>query len=337
MYNKSCIKSIGICAGISGALLANPAQADVNIPENLAQKETIPINIIPGQTTAINFENEDRVSYLILSDRSKIVYSLNAPIDSGQAKSIFLRNIKPLDFPGEINSNKPNLFVVAIDDEGKQRQYEFIIDNSQEHDRKINIIPEKTKKTKKPANVINTALGAATPADIRIGLKYKLRRGEISPEDSIALYTSEAVALTQNSQKSLIALAEELEIPLSALSEFGRTGLAQKAKFRLQQANKKKKNALKLARMSLIEERLENFIIDTDLGEANLKDIKFGLSVMRKRETITEEKAKRISKLIEQTKNGKRNFSSEEKEELRNIGRLGLAFSSRLRILGTID
>lgn len=335
--NKSCcIKGIGICAGVAGALLASPAQADINVSENVAQKKSIPINIIPGQTTAINFENNDRVSYLILSDRSKIVYSLNASTDSGQAKSIFLRNIEPLDFPGELNSSQPNLFVVAVNKEGIQKQYEFIIDNSQTYDTKVNIIPEKKKDKTKPINVINTELGTATPEDVRIGLKYKLRKGEVSTEDPIALYTSEAIALTQNGGKTLLALANELEIPLSVLSEFGRTGLAQKAKFRLKQANKEKANALRTARRSLIEEQLEQFIIETDLGDANLKDVEFGLSVMLKRETITAEKAKRISELIKQAKNGRRNLTPKDKEELQNIGRLGLAFSSRLRIKGTI-
>lgn len=335
--NKSCVNSFGICAGIAGALLASPAQADVNIPENIAQKQTILINIIPGQTTAINFENNDRVSFLILSDCSKIVYSLNAPTDSGQAKSIFLRNIEPLDFPGEITTNKPNLFVVAIDEQGRQKQYEFIVDNTQQYESQINITPEKQKAPKKPTNVINTELGAATPEDIRIGLKYKLKKGEISPEDPINLYTSEAIAITLNSQKTLIALAKELEIPLSVISEFGRTGLAQKAKFRIEEANKKKASALKLARRSLIEAQIHKFAIDTDLGEANLKDIEFGLSVMRKRETITKEKAAKISRIIKQIRNGKRNLLAEDIEELRNIGRLGLAFCSRLRIFGTLD
>ena len=335
---NSCINGIGIGAGIAGAaLLATPAQADINIPENLAQKEVIPINIVPGQTSAINFENDERVSYLVLSDRSRIVYSLNAPTDSGQARSIFLRNIKPLNFPGEITSTRPNLFVVAIDEQGKQRQYEFVVDNTQQHDSKINIISEPKKTPKKPANVINTELGSATPEDVRIGLKYKLRKGEVSPEDPIALYTSEAIATTFNSPKTLLALAEELDIPLSVLSEFGRTGLAQKAKFRIQEANQRKANTLKSARRSLIEEQVDNFTLDTDLGEANLKDIKFGLSVMLKRETISEQKAQRISKIIQQAKSEARKLSLEERAELRNVGRLGLAFSSRLKILGTIN
>lgn len=334
--NNSCVNSIGVCVGITGALFATPAQADVNIPEDIAQKETIPINIIPGKTSAIHFENDERIHYLNLSDRSRIVYDLNDSPESGQAKSIFLKNIEPLDFPGEITTPQPNLRVIAIDNQGAQKQYEFIVDNSQKHENEISITPQKQIVPQKPANVINTDLGAATPADVSTGLKYKLRNGEISPDDPLIMYTSEAIALTLNGEQTLLALAQDLEIPLSVLSEFGRTGLAQKTKFRIQEANRKKANALKTARRSLIKEQIDRFVIDTDLGQANLKDIEFGLSVMHKKETITEEKAQRISKLIEQAKNGRRNLSVEEKDELQSIGRLGLAFSSRMRIWGTI-
>ena len=334
--NKIYINGVGIFAGIAGALLTTPAQADINIPENIAQKEPIPINIIPGQTSAINFENEDIVSYLILSDRSKIVYSLNAPTDTGEARSIFLRNIQPLDFPGELTSSQPNLFVVAVDSQGVQRQYEFIIDNSQEYDTKINIIPKRRKAKEKPTNVINTDLGAATPEDIRIGLKYKLRKGQLSLDDPIALYTSEALAITLNEDKTLLALAREFDIPLSVLSEFGRTGLAQKAKFRIQEANNKT-NPLRTARRSLIEKNITNFVIDTDLGEANLQDIKFGLSVMLNRGYINRQEAKTISEILKRIETSNTNLLAEEKEKLQRVGRLGLAFNARQRIFGTLD
>ena len=333
---NSPVSSISFVAGITGILFATSAQADVSIPEDIAQKETIPIKIIPGQTSAIHFKNEDRIHYLNLSDRSEIVYDLNDSPESGQAKSIFLKNIKPLDFPGEITSNKPNLRVIAIDREGIQKQYEFIVDNSNEHDSEIFITSQKQVVSQKPANTINTDLGTATPADISIGLKHKLKQGEISLEDPLVLYTSEAIALTLNSEQNLLDLARDLEIPVSVLSEFGRTGLAQKAKFRIQEANQRKANALKTARRSLIEKH-SRFAIDTDLGQATLKDIEFGLLVMRQKETIGEKKVRRISKVIEQIKNDPRNVSLEDRNELQSIGRLGLAFSSRARIWGTIN
>ena len=333
---NSCVSSIGIVAGVTGALLATPARADVNIPEDIAQKEIIPIKIIPGQTSAIHFENDDRIHYLNLSDRSRIVYDLNDSPESGQAKSIFLKNIESLDFPGEITTSQPNLRVVAIDEQGVQKQYEFIVDNSKKHDNEISITPQEQIVPRKPANVINTDLGAATPADVSTGLKYKLKKGEISPDDPLVIYTSEAIALTLNGEQTLLALAQDLEIPLSVLSEFGRTGLAQKTKFRIQEANRKKANALKTAGQSLIEDQIDDFVIDTDLGQANLKDIEFGLLVMRKKETITNKKARIISKLVKQSRSERQNLSVEDENELRSIGRLGLAFSSRRRIWGTI-
>lgn len=335
--NKSYIAGVGIFTGIAGALLANPAQADINIPENIAQKTPIPININPGQTSAINFENDEIVSYLILSDRSRIVYSLNASPESGEARSIFLRNIKPLNFPGEIASSKPNLFVVAVDNQGRQKQYEFIIDNTQNSDKNINIIPQRQEPKSEPINVINTDLGAATPEDIRIGLKYKLQQREIDPEDSIALYTAEAIAITLNGDQTLLALATEFDIPLSVLSEFGRTGLAQKAKFRVQKITNNKVNSLRTVRRSLIGKNNNNFVIDTDLGEANIKDLEFGLSVMFQRGYINEQEKKQISAIIKQIKTTNKNLSKQEQEKLQRVARLGLAFNARQRIFGTLD
>ena len=218
-----------------------------------------------------------------------------------------------------------------------QRQYEFIIDNTQKSDSNINIIPKQQKAKTKPTNVINTDLGAASPEDIRIGLKYKLRKGEVSPEDPIALYTSEAIAITLNGDKTLLALAHELDIPLSVLSEFGRTGLAQKAKFRIQKINNNKVNPLRTARRSIIEKNITNFVIDTDLGEANLQDIKFGLSVMLNRGYINRQEAKTISEILKRIETSNTNLLAEEKEELQRVGRLGLAFNARRRIFGTLD
>ena len=331
-----CVSSIGIVASITGTLFATSARAGVDIPEDIAQKEIIPIKIISGQTSAIHFKNHDRIHYLNLSDRSKIVYDLNDSPESGRAKSIFLKKIESLDFPGEITTSQPNLRVIAIDEQGVQKQYEFVIDNSKNHDNEISITPQKQIIRRKSANVINTDLGAATPADVSIGLKYKLKKGEISSDDPLVMYTSEVIALTLNGEQTLLALAQDLEIPLSVLSEFGRTGLAQKAKFRIQEAHRKKANTLETARQSLIEEQIDGFVIDTDLGQANLKDIEFGLLVMSKKEIITEKKAQIISKRIKQIRSGRQNLSVKDENELRSIGRLGLAFSSRRRIWGTI-
>jgi hypothetical protein len=342
MMNKSHFINIGFGASIAASLAATPAQAEMLITENIAQTQAIPINLTSGQISSIHFQNGYRISYLILSDRSKIVYSLNAPTESGEARSIFLRQIDTLSFPGETTSNQPDLRVVAIDNRGNQRNYKFIVDNSQEHESDITIVPPPNKpRAKKTPNVIYTDLGAATPEDIRIGLKYKLDKGEVAPEDPIALYTSEAIAITLNEQKTLLALSKELNIPLSVLSEFGRTGLAQKTKFRLQQANREEARrnqlSLKMARRSLIKESINRPVIKTDLGEATVKDINFGLSVMLEREYITDHEAQEINEILQQVKANNQNLSEQDKAKIQRVARLGLAFNARLRIFGTLD
>jgi hypothetical protein len=333
--SNSYITGIGVGAITGASLLAAPAMAAVSIPDNLAQTKPIHINVISGKTTAINFHNERIISYLILSDRSTLVYSLNAPPESGQARSIFLRQIKPLDFPGETTSNTPNLFVVVLNEDGNQEQYEFIIDNTQRYETEINIVPEERKAKPKLANVINTELGAATPEDIRIGLKYNLRKGHLSPEDPLVLDINEAIAITLNENKTLLTLAKELDIPLSVLSEIGKTGLAQKAKYRIQQAKESNAN-LATARRSLINSHTD-FVIDTDLGDASFVDIQFGFSIMRQRDYISPLQAEKIVSIIRLAQNDSGKLSFEEKAILRRIGRLGLAFNARRKIFGTLD
>ena len=169
---------------------------------------------------------------VILSDSSRHVYTLNAPTDSGAAKSIFLRRIKPLDFPGETTSPKPNLFVVTQDLTGTQKQYEFILGAETGEETNITISPTSVPKTKPPL-VIETELGTATPKDIRTGLRLKFHQGQLDESDPIALAVAETLAIALNEDRTLISVAEELNVPLSFLSELGRLGLAENARAKL--------------------------------------------------------------------------------------------------------
>ena len=119
---KPLILGIGVAA-----IMAAPACAEVKIPDGVAQTQPTPINVTPGEITSIHFQNQEIITYVILSDSSQHVYSLNAPTESRAARSIFLRRIKPLDFLGETTSSNPNLFIVTLDPQGVQKQYEFVL------------------------------------------------------------------------------------------------------------------------------------------------------------------------------------------------------------------
>ena len=195
----------------------------VTIRDDVAQTQPTPINVTPGKITSIHFQNEEIISYVILSDSSQHVYSLNAPTESGAARSIFLRRIKPLDFPGETTSSSPNLFIVTLDPQGIQQQYEFVIGCEKTTAQNITI-------SSHSAVAVETELGVATHHDIRAGLKLQLRQGRLSESDQIVLAVAETLAISLNKDRNLIEVAEEMDIPLSLLSELGRIGLADRTR-----------------------------------------------------------------------------------------------------------
>ena len=125
------------------------------------------------------------------------------------------------------------------------------------------------------------------------------------------------------------------------MSEFGRTGLALKTKFRLQKANQEEAQrnqlSLKMTRRSLFQESINRPVIKTDLGEATVKDINFGLSVMLEREYITDHEAREINEILQQVKANNQNLSEQDTAKIQRVARLGLAFNARLRIFGTLD
>lgn len=237
IYKSLIPLTIGI--GINFIALLPVAASKVRaLDSKIASSETISTVVAPGKSTPISFNNDEVITFVLLSDQSSNVYTLNAPIESGQAKSIFLRQIETLDIPGTTKSDRPNLFVVTTDSQGKQKQYEFSIHNansSVDNDR-ISIIekkkPEVTPPKTKPQNVIVTSLGEATPSDIKLGLETKLRLGSLSPEDPIIYSVAECIALAMNGTPMAEA-ANSFDVPLSVLIELGSLGLSQKTRQRL--------------------------------------------------------------------------------------------------------
>ncbi|BAZ47132.1 hypothetical protein NIES4102_41780 (plasmid) [Chondrocystis sp. NIES-4102] len=325
----------------AGTLITTPAYADINIVDVQAQKSPTIIEIIPGKTTAINFKNQEIISYLKLSDKSKTVYSTNAPIESGQAKSVFFTAIEKLTFPGEITTSTPNLFIVSLDPQGRQREYEFVIKQKligeKLNNNKINIISLPTTPPK-PALNIKTDLGEATADDIRAGLTYKLKNGELGNNSATALLVAEAIAISLNENRPMLSIAKDLQISLALLSELGRTGLIQKAKYQFKQAPTP--SSLNQARQLIMEE--SNNSIITSLGVATLQDIEFGMDVMKQKGLIKDNDALTVTTIIRQIKNyettlNRAGENPKIRDLLSEVGRLGLAFEARQRILGSLN
>lgn len=360
--NQPILLTSTLC-GIASAttLLASPAEAQIIIEDNIAQQEATPIKIVPGRTSTIHLKNESSISYIKLSDPSKTVYSVNAPVNSGYAKTIFLNQTEKNKFPGQTTHDRPNLYVVAIDEEGNQKNYEFIIDNSPQNDTKISIVSPPTEENK-PVNAINTELGLASPYNVLEGLKYKLRKEEISSDSPLIMYVSELISTTLNSDKTLLEAAEEFQVPLSVLAELGRVGLIEETKARKLHAERIQAFGDRETEMVMspppkpipttrdlvpppvnISSSLPQNqtvaatnlnIIETDLGSATLEDVKFGLSILRQKNQISEQKARSLELAI---KGNLQVNNTATMTEIREIARIGLAFETRLRVRGSIS
>lgn len=88
----------------------------------------IAIKVWAGRITAIDFSpTNERITSVVLADPSRLVYTLDTPIASGQASTLFLRQIELLKFPGITYSKQTNLLVKTIDSQGKSQLHSFEI------------------------------------------------------------------------------------------------------------------------------------------------------------------------------------------------------------------
>lgn len=229
--------TVGISLGFS---CINPATAQVRtIEQQDARTKPISVYLKEGEADLIGFENDEIITFILLSDPSKNVYNSDAPIESGQARAITLRQIEEIDIPGTTSTEIPNLFVQTVDAQGKVGRYQFHIYNDSQikDDNQIAIIPTKPEpKPKiippKPNNIIQTVLGEATPEDILLGLDTVLKKGQLSPEDNLVFQINEYAAMTMNGFSASQAI-KKVEVPLSILQKIGSIGQQEDARRRL--------------------------------------------------------------------------------------------------------
>ena len=227
---------IGTSFGLGCGSLVN-AETKV-IEEQIARTQSNDIYVVEGKATPINFNNDEVITFVILSDLSRNNYVTNAPVESGQAKSIFLRQNDKLDIPGTTTSIHPNLIIVTTNAQGEQLEYEFIIHNSSSEEDKYNIAIEAAKPKPKPKvvtlpkNTIETTLGEATPRHVELGLDDNLERGKLRSDDELVFAIKEYIALTQNGSSASSAL-KQTKVPLSVIQSLGETGQIEDTRRRL--------------------------------------------------------------------------------------------------------
>ena len=182
------------------------------ISEEQAQANAIPVDIYTGRGSVIDFRNGEVIAYIQLSDMSEIVYSTNAPLESGRSSMVVLREIEPLNFEGQTTAAVPNLIVSTIDLEGVSRTYIFDLHLKQERpsdarDNGIAIVPTNVspmpvarRLTRPNSPIINPSLGQPTIDDIANGLEIAIARGYTAENDPVVAQVRQFLALVDDGQ-----------------------------------------------------------------------------------------------------------------------------------------
>lgn len=70
------------------------------------------VKVWSGRITAIDFSLlNQRITSIVLADPSRLVYSTDVSLEQGSARTIYLRQIQPLRFPGATTTSVTNLIV----------------------------------------------------------------------------------------------------------------------------------------------------------------------------------------------------------------------------------
>jgi hypothetical protein len=143
-----------------------PVQAETpayqRVDRHQATTRVVQVEVAPGRATAISFsQTDEEIAYILLADASRLVYSTDAELETGRAKTVFLRVIQPLRFPGATTATVTNLMVQTVDASGQHRLYTFdIVHSSNPRYVGVQILP---------------AIPRASPA-------YELFWGEVLPQ-----------------------------------------------------------------------------------------------------------------------------------------------------------
>jgi hypothetical protein len=194
------------------------------IGRDVAAESAVEVQVAPGRTTTIDFSQTDEaINYVLIADPSRIVYTTNAELESGQAKTLFLRTIQALNFPGATRTQITNLSVQTVDSNGQQRLYNF------------SIVPVVATPRYIGVSIVNAVAGrqtlivsgnrTATLSDIETGLRIAIQRGYADRNDPIVSGVQQLLTLVRNDNVTIQDAATTVNIPLAVISELARIAL----------------------------------------------------------------------------------------------------------------
>jgi hypothetical protein len=228
-------------AVVIGSVAATIDRADAKqlVSQTRAYTTATPVRIYPGRNTTIEFRTEEAITFVQLSDLSEIVFQTNAPLPSGQAKVIILRQIRPIQIEGATHSPIPNLTVSTVDRDGRLRTYTFnllVRDSAVSVNDKTNngvaIVPNQQAEAERLAswrnynkhNTLETQMGTATLDDVERGLRVAIARGYTPSDDPVVYNVEQTLAIARNGTPLQQAM-QQTQVGRDVMIELGEIGI----------------------------------------------------------------------------------------------------------------
>jgi hypothetical protein len=201
-----------------------PVQAQTSayqvVDRNRATTSAVQVQVAPGRATSISFSQTDEtIAYILLADSSRVVYSTDTELETGRAKTIFLRVIQPLRFPGATTTPVTNLMVQTVDARGQNRLYTFdIVHSRNPRYVGVQILPAIARS--QPVSVVSNL--NLTPDNIQTGLNIAIDRGYTTIDDPVVAKVRQLLHLMQTENMTVSEAIHSVGIPLEVLIELGR-------------------------------------------------------------------------------------------------------------------
>jgi hypothetical protein len=187
------------------------------VGRDAATTGSVKLQIASGRITTIQFQSDEIMTAVLMADPSRMVYSASAELGSPQAKSLFLRRIEPLDFPGATTTWVTNLMVQTVDPAGQQRLYNFDITPVSEAPRFVGVTIVAAVAGQQTLQIANNR--TANIRDIEAGLRAAIRKGYTAEADPIVAGVRQMVAIARSENVTLADAALRANVPLAIVSE----------------------------------------------------------------------------------------------------------------------
>lgn len=205
----------------NSAIAAQSSLTYRQVSQDVASEQLIDLSVAPGWISTIDFtQTSEIIIYVGLGDRSRLVFEPNTPLESGTTKTLFLKPIQRIHFPGELTTQRTNLVVQTIHPQTRiQRTYHFRIQHLQHSPQilGIQVIP--------PTPNLTLDLGQeriGTLENVELGLQLALNRGYTAPDDPIVAKVKAFLAIARQSKTSLINAAQQSGISMAVIVELAR-------------------------------------------------------------------------------------------------------------------